>query len=604
MTRDESARSGGDDDPRDAEFDQLVADYLQAEEAGAAIDWQVWDERAGPRAAELRAFAAAHARMREVASHDPARETDPAEPGLPRTSSPLASQSELPTLAIDLARADFARPRDIVELDGSARSFGDYELQSEIARGGMGVVYRALHRKLNRVVALKMILAGEFATRDDVERFRKEATAAAQLDHPGIVHVFEVGECAGRQFFTMALIEGQSLSERIASGPLTPRQAAAVTFKLAEAIAYAHTKGIVHRDLKPANVLLARIDGPANNTVTSTLALAIGGEPKVTDFGLAKRVSDERGLTMTGQVVGTPSYMSPEQASGRSAEVGPASDIYSLGAILYELLTGRPPFRAATPLDTLVQVLESEPAPPRLVNPAVDRDLQTICLKCLEKTPELRYASAQDLADDLKRFLDDEPIVARSQHLLSRMSQALGRRRNEEVFEGWGRAITLLGLIVLVTHVLIFTLELYEFGPLISYWLPRVGMLVLLAANIAYHRPQSLLPTNAAERLIWALWIGFFLALGTGNLLIVSARLPFQLSYAVSAILGGLCFFVMGVHVWGGCFLIGAVFWLMTPVLALSSRYASLEYGVLWGSAMALLGAHYWSWRGAAKEES
>jgi WD40 repeat protein/tetratricopeptide (TPR) repeat protein len=283
------------------------------------------------------------------------------------------------------------------------RPFGEYELLSEIARGGMGVVFRARQVKLNRPVAIKMILSGEFANEEHVQRFYSEAEAAANLDHPGIVPIHEVGQQDGQHFFSMGFVDGQSLSALIKDGPLPPREAAKLLAQIVSAVRYAHEHGVIHRDLKPANVLLD-----------------VDGHPRVTDFGLAKRVTGDSGLTASGQIMGTPSYMPPEQAAGRIDQIGPAADIYSLGAILYEMLTGRPPFRAATPVDTLRQVLEREPAEPRKLNPAIDRDLETICLKCLAKQPRERYASAVDLHDELTRYLSGEPIHARRLGVLPR----------------------------------------------------------------------------------------------------------------------------------------------------------------------------------------
>lgn len=281
-------------------------------------------------------------------------------------------------------------------LKSSLRYFGNYELQEEIARGGMGVVYLARQVSLNRMVALKMILSGEFAGPADVERFYSEAESAAQLDHPGIVPIYEIGEHEGHHFYSMGLVQGDSLAANTAIGPLPSKTAAELTQKVALAIQYAHDHGVIHRDLKPANILLDK-----------------DGQPRVTDFGLAKRVRGDSELTRTGQVLGTPSYMPPEQASGKLAEIGPAADIYALGAILYTLLTGRPPFQAASSMETLLQVLEQAPVRPRLLNARLPRDLETITLKCLEKSKQSRYGTAQELADDLGRYLRDEPIKAR-----------------------------------------------------------------------------------------------------------------------------------------------------------------------------------------------
>jgi serine/threonine protein kinase len=295
-------------------------------------------------------------------------------------------------------------------------SFGDYEVLERIARGGMGVVYKARQKKLNRIVALKMIRAGHLATDQEVQRFAQEAAAAGQLDHPGIVPIYDVGEQDGQHYFSRGFVEGGSLAARVKVGPLPPREAAALLRQIAEAVAYAHQRGIIHRDLKPANILLARTGADC--------------VPKITDFGLAKIQSDS-GLTATGQVLGTPSFMPPEQAAGKSGDIGPAADIYSLGAILYCLLTGRPPFQAAAVMETLRQVLEQEPVSPRALNQAVDRDLETICLKCLQKEPAKRYPSAAALAEDLRRFENGVPIHARPVGKVERLYR--WSRRNPRV---------------------------------------------------------------------------------------------------------------------------------------------------------------------------
>jgi WD40 repeat protein len=276
------------------------------------------------------------------------------------------------------------------------RYFGDYEILREIARGGMGVVFRARQVSLNRTVALKMILAGQLANDTDVKRFYTEAESAANLDHPGIVPIYEVGQHDGQHYFSMGFVEGQSLSGRLADGPLPSQEAAELLRRVSEAIEYAHQRGVIHRDLKPANILLDQ-----------------NGNPRVTDFGLAKKLQGDSGLTGSGQIMGTPSYMPPEQAGGERGEVGPAADVYSLGATLYALVTGRPPFQAATPMDTVIQVVSDEPVPPRRLNAAVPRDLETITLKCLAKEPGKRYPTAAALGDDLGRYLAGVPIRAR-----------------------------------------------------------------------------------------------------------------------------------------------------------------------------------------------
>jgi eukaryotic-like serine/threonine-protein kinase len=271
-----------------------------------------------------------------------------------------------------------------------------YEVEAVLGRGGMGVVYQARHLRLNRTVALKMLVAGPHAGPEELERFLREAEAVAGLHHPNIVELYDAGEVEGRPYFTMQLVEGGNLAQKLAAAPLSPRSAAELIAAVADAIEVAHQAGIIHRDLKPANVLLAA-----------------GGTPKVTDFGLARRLEDRDGQTLSGAALGTPSYMAPEQARGDKGAISPATDVYSLGAILYEMLTGRPPFRAESASATLQQVIADEPVPPARLNPQLPRDLETICLKCLNKERARRYASAAALADDLRRFGRGEPIVAR-----------------------------------------------------------------------------------------------------------------------------------------------------------------------------------------------
>src|SRR5690349_11306994 len=270
-------------------------------------------------------------------------------------------------------------------------SFGDYELLHEIARGGMGVVYKARQLSLNRTVAVKMILAGPFTGKQFVQRFRGEAAAAGLLKHPNIVSIHEIGMHDDRHFFSMDHVEGQNLAQLVGARPLPCEKAARYVKLIAEAIHYAHEQGILHRDLKPSNVLVE----------------AATDQPRVTDFGLAKRLDSVSSLTVTGQVLGSPNFMPPEQASGSRAKMGRASDVYGLGGILYYLLTARAPFQAESLEAIITRVINSEPIAPRLLNPAVPLDMENICLKCLEKDPARRYASAQELAEDLEHFLRD-----------------------------------------------------------------------------------------------------------------------------------------------------------------------------------------------------
>jgi eukaryotic-like serine/threonine-protein kinase len=286
-----------------------------------------------------------------------------------------------------------------------------YEVEAMLGRGGMGVVFRARHLRLNRTVALKMALAGAYTGPHERERFRREAEAMAGLRHPNVVQVYDVGDSDGRPYFTMEFVEGPSLAQKLTVTPQPARRAAQLLVTLAEAVQAAHQSGIVHRDLKPGNILLTA-----------------DGTPKISDFGLARRLDQEGGITRTGAALGTPSYMAPEQARGRAVAVGPATDVYALGAILYELLTGRPPFQAEAAAETVLQVIFQDPVPPSRLNARVPRDLETVCLKCLQKEPHLRYASAAALAEDLRRFLLGEAIVARPERRWERLVRRARRR--------------------------------------------------------------------------------------------------------------------------------------------------------------------------------
>lgn len=377
------------------------------------------------------------------------------------------------------------------------REFGDYTLEEEIGRGGMGVVYRGLQRSLGREVAVKVILRGALASTGDVARFRSEAEAAARLEHSGIVPIFEVGEVDGHVYFTMPLIRGKTLSELLADGPLPNREAARLLRDVARAIQYAHERGVVHRDLKPANVL---VDSD--------------GRTHVTDFGLAKRVYDDRAasLTATGAILGTPSYMAPEQAAGGRGEVGPMSDVYSLGALLYALVTGRPPFQGPSPVDTLLMVLEQDPVPPRLLNRQVNRDIEMIALRCLQKPPDLRYTSAGELASDLQAFLEGEPVSARSGQFTQVLSRLFRETHHATVLENWGLLWMWHALVLLV--ICVVTNWFHAMSDVWPQMKTPVPYLMLWGGGLAIWAPifwklrHRAGPVTAVERQIAHVWAG------------------------------------------------------------------------------------------------
>src|SRR5438067_3393774 len=314
------------------------------------------------------------------------------DPGRPASSMPATTPDDVAPASQKKARA--------AELLGE---LGDYELLEEVGRGGQGVVFRARQKSINRTVALKVISLGQWASKAHLKRFRLEAEAAAKLEHPGIVPIHEVGERDGSCYFSMKFIEGGQLDEVIRRAPMSIRQAVELITKVARTVHYAHEHGILHRDIKPGNILLDD-----------------KGEPHLTDFGLARLVETESTMTRTLEVLGTPSYMAPEQAAGNNTQLTGATDVYGLGAVFYQLLTGQPPFAGGTTYETIKLLLDTEPRQPRLLNPKIDRDLSTICLKCLEKHPERRYSSALALAEDLECWLKHEPIQARRTGLFAR----------------------------------------------------------------------------------------------------------------------------------------------------------------------------------------
>ncbi len=420
---------------------------------------------------------------------------------------------------------------------GPPRRIGDYELLEEIGRGGMGVVFKARQISLGRTVALKMALQGDLASASDLARFRAEAESAARLHHPHVVPVYEVGDFQGRAYFSMQLVEGTTLARRIADGPLAAREAASILLPVCRAVAEAHRQGFLHRDLKPSNILIDR-----------------SGRPYVSDFGLAKRVVVDRGrsagnertvaqLTQSGAIVGTPGYMAPEQAAGNRGGVGPVADVYGLGAVLYAMLSGRAPFQSAAPLDTVLQVLEQDPLPPRLLNPQADADLEMIALKCLQKPAELRYASADDLADDLEAYLANEPISARSTRLGRVLSRALRETHHAVVLENWGvlwmwHSLVLCAL-CLITNVFQWqgvTARL----PFVCLWVIGLG----IWASIFWNLRRRSGPITFVERQIAHVWAGSMICSTLLYAVEALLRLPVLTLSPVLGLISGMVFLV------------------------------------------------------------
>jgi hypothetical protein len=388
----------------------------------------------------------------------------------------------------------------------------------------MGIVYKARHAALKRLVALKLLLPGGTANAP-LDRFRAEAEAVARLQHPNIVQIFEVGAAGGRPYLALEFVEGGNLECHLGGKPMPPRQAAELLRTLARAVHHAHRHGIIHRDLKPENVLLAA-----------------DGTPKVTDFGLAKQTDDSSVRTRTGAILGTPCYMAPEQADGRIRDVGPATDVYALGAMLYEFLTGRPPFQAASVLDTLEQVRTQEPVPPSRLLPKVPRDLETICLKCLEKDPRRRYASAEALADDLGRYLDGVPTLARPPGPAARAW--LWCHRPQRVREAGVAAIT-AGATLSFWELTGFVLT--AIGSPLATGARQEEAWQFLAVTVTLYLPLFAIGLGAMARKKAALWGGAAFTFGliafcVANLL----GLPFDVAGMYQAIPGmKVCMFIL-----------------------------------------------------------
>jgi serine/threonine protein kinase len=557
---------------RDARLAGLLAGLVEEARAGRATDVEVLARENPDLAVELRELWAVAGMADELASDG----------------------------AVDSAAATFVTGAEAATdrrtAEGSpAGHVGDYELMGKIGEGGMGVVYKARQKGLGRVVALKMIQRGALASAADVARFRAEAAAAAHLEHPQIIPVYEVGELEGQPYFSMKYIAGSTLAKKLADGPLPPRETAALLLPVCRAIAHAHQRGIIHRDLKPSNIL---IDAE--------------GQPLVGDFGLAKRIDmgspdaapqECESLTRTGAILGSPSYMSPEQAAGSRGVVGPASDVYSLGAILYQCLTGRPPFQAASAVDVVMMVLEQDPVLPRLLNPRADADLEMIALKCLQKPAELRYNSAAALADDLAAYLANEPISARSTNVTQLVSRILRETHHAGILENWGILWMLHSLVLLVLCLVTNGLQwrgVESRTPYVGLWVIGLGAW----AGVFWSLRRRAGPITFIERQIAHVWGASMIA--SGLLFVVETLLdmPVLKLSPVLPLIGAMVF-VIKAGILSGAFYFQAAANFAVAIVMAWIRHSALPdiglslYGIVAAASFFVPGLKYYRQRRA-----
>jgi serine/threonine-protein kinase len=438
---------------------------------------------------------------------------------------------------------------------------GTYVLEEEIGRGGMGIVYRATRKSDQNQIAIKMILKGDFASAVERERFQAEAEAAARLAHKNIAPIYEIGEHEGLAFFCMKLIDGGTLTDKLASGPLRARTAGTIMSDLSDAISYAHSQGVLHRDLKPSNILLDS-----------------DGHAYVVDFGLAKQNSSRASLTRSGAILGTPAYMSPEQAAGAKGEVGDVSDVYSLGAILYHMLTGRPPFLGASPVDTLLMVMEQDPIMPRVLNRRVDRRLEMIALRCLQKPQDLRYDSAADLKRDLKAYLNDETISAREGRFMQVIGNVFRETHHAQVLENWGVIWMWHSLVLLIASLATNMLALFRDNNRIHYWLMWTVGLGTWAVVFWFVR-RTMGPVTFVERQIAHVWAAAMACVAF--LFPLEAALGLE-ALSLAPLLGVVAamVFLIKAGILSGTFYIHAVVMFGTAILmACFPQYAMMLFG-------------------------
>ena len=477
----------------------------------------------------------------------------------------------------------FAPPDGVAGAGMLPREFGDFQLLVELGRGGMGVVYKALQRSLNRVVALKLVREAHMATPGDRARFRAEAEAAARLHDPHIVAVHEVGAADGQAYLCMEYVPGETLAQRVhRDGPMASHEAARLLALVARAVEHAHENGILHRDLKPSNVLLTTVEGGAL-------------EPKITDFGLAKVFDRTESLTLSGAVVGTPSYMSPEQAGGRK-DLLAATDVYSLGAILYEMLTGRPPFRAAHPVDTLLMVLEQDPVPPRRLVPSIDRDLELVCLKCLQKPSDLRYSTALELAVDLEAFQAGDPMSVQAGSLGSFVSRLLRETHHAAVLENWGLLwmwhSLMIFLLCLATQILAWE-RVDSHVPYLILW----GTGLVTWGTIFWRLRRRGGPVMFVERQIAHAWAGSVIAtMGLFLIEVVQGTDSLSLS-PVLPLIAGVVFFVKAGTLSGQFYVAAVAYFLTALFMAAVPLFGHLVFGVVSAVTFFVPGLKYYRQR-------
>lgn len=504
-------------------IDDVIAEYVQAAERGSPPEPTEFLRKYPQFRAELNDFIELHGKLTASGqifrtSASSLSGTQAMLDGSARILDPRPSLQHPHRSSFDVAKSPSGDGGSVAS--HPPKFLADYEILEEIDRGGMGVVYKARHQRLNRIVALKLIRSGELASEEEVRRFMREAEAAAALTHPGIVPIYEVGQFHGLVYYTMAYIEGDSLADIVAQGAMDPADAVRITHKLCVAVEFAHQSGIYHRDLKPANVLINE-----------------HGQPVIIDFGLAKVVQQDQSLTATGQILGTPAYMTPEHASGREKDAGPAADVYALGAILYCLCAGQPAFSGPTPFDVLLQVLDRRPPNPSKLNKRVSKEIDVVCLRSLEKQPELRYPTATALAADLQRILKGEMIDKPQENIW------------QSLIKWWQREPILVAHVAGIGTTMLIVVAAYilraEFSELFYY---RLGLLsIWLAASFAlqywvYRAPWThvaIFSWLAVDALIYTTLIAFarpprsMLLIGY-PMMIVASALHYQRRFTVT----------------------------------------------------------------------